>query len=371
MILLADTAEYAASSKIATATASDGRGLFSRHIYTGGMTWKVLVGRHPHESVRREYDDWANVTVAAEYENPEKLDEDLPTFDAIVLGGIELPAERIERAANLKMVTSPGVGLDSIDIGAATENGIIVCNNLGANTRAVAEYSITTMLAVRRELRRADRNVRDGIWDKFDYMNPEVVDQTMGVFGYGAIGSLVLDLAQGLGMDTVAYDPYVETEAFDAGVEPVDTKRELFERSDAVGVHAPLTDETRGAVGEPELHALGEDGVLVNASRGPLVDTEALVEALRGDVIHGAAIDVFDEEPVPADHPLFELDDVPVPPHIAGSTETSVPAKHRGAMENVRTVYDGSLPDTTVNRDELCLRAAHDGDQPAGDIKPF
>ncbi|MCQ4334151.1 hypothetical protein KM295_11800 [Natronomonas sp. F2-12] len=333
------------------------------------MTWNVLVGRCPLESIRSEYDDWATVTVADEYDSPEALEADLPTFDAIVLGGIELTADRIERAENLKVVTSPGVGVDPVDIGAATEHGVIVCNNLGANTRAVAEYSITAALAVRRELRRADRNVRNGVWDKFDYMNTEITEGTMGVFGYGAIGRLVSELAQGLDMDTVAYDPYVE--GFAEGVEPLESKHELFERADSVGVHAPLTDETRGAIGETELYALGEDGVLVNASRGPLVDTGALLDALREDVIHGAAIDVFDEEPAPADHPLFELDNVLVTPHMAGSTATSVPAKHRGAAENIRTVYEGSVPETTINRDELCLRAAHGGEGPDGDARPF
>lgn len=335
------------------------------------MTWNVLVGRHPHESVRADYDGWAEVTVAADYDTPEELDEDLPTFDAIVLGGFKLPEARLERAKNLKMVTSPGVGLDAIDIGAATDRGIIVCNNLGANTRAVAEYSITTSLAVRRELRRADRNVRNGIWDKFDYMNMEVADQTMGVFGYGAIGSLVLELAQGLDMETIAFDPYVAEDEFADGVEPVDSKRELFERADVVGVHAPLTDETRHAVSEPELRALGEDGILVNASRGPLVDTDALVEILREEAIHGAAIDVYDEEPASADHPLFELDNVLVTSHIAGSTANSVPAKHRGAAENVKAVYDGKLPETTVNRDQLCLWAAHGGSREIEEADPF
>jgi phosphoglycerate dehydrogenase-like enzyme len=317
------------------------------------------------------YDGWADVTVAADYDSPAALDDDIGQFDGIVLGGFELPAARLERASNLKVVTSPGVGLDPVDIEAATAHGIIVCNNLGANTRAVAEYSITAMLAVRRELRRADRNVRNGVWDKFDYMNTEVADQVVGVFGYGAIGSLVAELARGLDMDVVAYDPYVDAEAFADGVARVESKLELFERADAVGVHAPLTDETRGAVGESELRALGEDGIVVNASRGPLVDTGALVDALREDAIHGAAIDVFDEEPAPEDHPLFELDNVLVTPHIAGSTQKSVPAKHRGAAENVRMVYDGTLPDTTVNRDALCLRAAHGGDGAVDDIDPF
>lgn len=335
------------------------------------MTWNVLVGRHPHETVRADYDGWADVTVAADYDDPEQLDEELPTFDAIILGGFELPEERLDRATNLKVVTSPGVGLDAVDIGAATDRGIIVCNNLGANTRAVAEYSITTALAVRRELRRADRNVRNGHWDKFGYMNTEVADQTMGVFGYGAIGSLVLELAQGLDMETVAYDPYVDEEAFTAGVERVESKRELFERADVVGVHAPLTEETRHAVSEPELRALGEDGILVNASRGPLVDTDALVEILEEEAIHGAAIDVYDEEPAPADHPLFALDNVLVTSHIAGSTRNSVPAKHRGGAANVRAVYEGELPETTVNRDQLCLRAAHGEDRRIEEANPF
>lgn len=321
------------------------------------MTWNVLVGRPPHENARDVYEGWANVTIASSYDSEEALEADLHRFDAIVLGGFSMPAERLKRATNLKMITSPGVGLDSVDLRAATEEGIIVCNNLGANTRAVAEYCITTMLAVRRELRRADRNVRDGIWDKFDYMNPEIEGQTMGVYGYGAIGSLVIELAKGLDMNAVAYDPYVADEAFATGVERVRSKAALFERADAVGVHAPLTDETRGAIGEPELRALGPDGVLVNAARGPIVDTDALVTILQEEAIHGAAVDVFDEEPAPADHLLFELDNVLVTSHIAGSTEKSVPAKHRGAGENVRMVYDGKVPPTTVNRDALCLQA--------------
>lgn len=335
------------------------------------MTWEVLVGRQPLEAVRPEYDGWAAVTVAAEFDTPADLDAALPRFDAVVLGGIDLDADRLERAANLKVVTSPGVGLDAVDIGAATERGVIVCNNLGANTRAVAEYTVTAMLAVRRDLRRADREIRDGQWDKFGYMNMEVADGTMGVFGYGAIGSLVLDLAQGLDMETVAYDPYVEAASFADGVEPVESTLELFERADAVGIHAPLTDETRGAIGERELRALGPEGILVNAARGPLVETDVLVDALENERIHGAAIDVFDEEPAPADHPLFALENVLVTPHIAGSTERSVPAKQRGAARNVRTVYEGDLPETTVNRDQLVLRAAHDGVVPVDDADPF
>jgi phosphoglycerate dehydrogenase-like enzyme len=335
------------------------------------MTWNVLVGRHPHESVRAAYHEWATVTVAAEYDTPESLDADLPTFDAIVLGGIDVPASRIDRAEQLKVITSPGVGLDAVDVDAATAQGIIVCNNPGANTRAVAEYTVAAMLAVRRELRQADRHLRRGEWDKFGYMNAEVAGQTMGVFGCGAIGSLVTELAGGLEMDTIAYDPHVDGESVPDGVRLVDRPIALFERADAVGIHAPLTPETRGVVGERELEALGSDGVLVNAARGPIVDTDALRAALTDDVIHGAAVDVFDDEPAPADHPLFEVDDLVVTPHIAGSTARSVPAKHRGAATNVRMVHDGTLPQSTVNRDQLCLRAAHGRDGSIESVDPF
>lgn len=335
------------------------------------MTWNVLVGRNPHESAREVYEGWADVTVAESYEETERLDDEIEQFDAVVLGGFSLPAERLERASNLKTITSPGVGLDAVDIGAATERGIVVCNNRGANTRAVAEYTIGAMLAVRRGFRLADRDIRSGTFEKFGYTAPEAAGRTMGVFGYGDIGRLVTTLAQGLDMQTVAYDPYVDDEAFDDGVERVRSKSELFERADAVGVHAPLTDETRAAIGEAELRALGADGILVNASRGPLVDTDDLVSALREDVVHGAAIDVFDEEPTSPDHPLFDLENVLVTPHIAGSTRESVPAKQRGAAENVRMVYEGELPETTVNRDRLCLRFVHGDDGPDSEATLF
>lgn len=324
------------------------------------MTWNVLTGRSLRSEAREVLDEFADVTVSSTYEGDE-LDAHMDRFDAVIVGGMEMPRERIARASNLKMITSPGVGLDSVDVPAATERGVIVCNNPGANTRAVSEYTISAMLAVRRGLLQADRDMRNGTWEKYGYMGSEVEGQVMGVLGYGAIGRLVLELAQGLGMKGLAYDPYVDDAALAEGVDPAESVMGLFENSNAVGIHAPLTDETRGLVGSEELRALGEDGILVNAARGAIVDEEALVEALREEVIWGAGIDVFHEEPASTDHPLFELDNVIVSPHMAGSTRKSVPAKDRGAAENVRAVFDGTLPASTVNRDELCLWAANDG----------
>lgn len=327
------------------------------------MVWNVLTGRSLREEALEVLDEFAEVTVADSYDNEDALIADLDRFDAIICGGITVTREWIENAPNVKLITSTGVGLDSVDIEAATEHGIPVCNNRGANTQAVAEYSISAMLAVRRGLVQADKDVRSGTWEKYGYMSSEVTGQTMGVLGYGAIGRLVIDLAQGLDMNGIAFDPYVDEEDFPEGVEPVDSVLELCERADAVGVHAPLTDETRGIVGEEELQALGSDGIIVNAARGGLIQEDALVDALRNDVIWGAGIDVFVEEPAPDDHPLFELDNVIVSPHMAGSTKISVPAKDKGGAENVRMMYNQQLPPTTVNRDELIMHRAFDAEE--------
>lgn len=334
------------------------------------MTWTVLVGRPLHDAAHEVLDEFATVVVA---ETDEAIDAEIDRADAVITGGVDLPAGRIEAASQLKVITAPGVGLDNVDVGAATEGGVIVCNNPGANTRAVAEYTIAAVGALRRRLHLADRDVRTGDWEKYGYLAPELHDGTMGVLGYGAIGRLVCELASGLGMSAVAYDPYVPAESFADGVERVGDVPSLFGVASAVGIHAPLTDETRGLVDAAAIEALGPDGILVNAARGPIVDTDALVDALAVDAIWGAAVDVFATEPAPPDHPLFEFETVLVSPHMAGSTRVSVPAKDRGAAENVRAVYDRRVPDATVNRDALCVGAAYDG-RNAGDtpdIDPF
>lgn len=337
------------------------------------MTWHVLTPRPLRDAAHEVLDGFAEVTVTTEYEDEAALDADLDRYDAIIVKSLSLPRERLERATNLKVVTQAGVGLDPVDVGAATELGVLVCNVRGANTRAVAEHTLALVLAVRKGLRVADADVRNGVWEKHGYLAPELEGDTLGVFGCGDIGSLVIRLAQGIGMRTVAYDPHVPPEDLPDGVDPARTVASLFEAADVVCIHAPLTDETRGAVGEAELRALGEDGILVNTARAGIVDREALVAALETDRIHGAGIDVFPEEPVPEDDPLLDLENVVLTPHSAGSTLESVPAKDRGAAENVRTVHEGRVPETTVNLDGLALRAAYRGALPdrAADPDPF
>ena len=333
------------------------------------MTWNIITNRVLDSAAQEVLDTFAEVTVMSEYDSEAAIDADIDRFDAVV-GSVPMPRERIERATNMKVISQSGVGLDAFDVGAATEHGIMVCNNPGANTRAVAEHAIAVTMAVRRGLRRADADVRDGVWEKYGYLAPELEGDVLGVFGCGDIGSLVTSLARGIGMQAIAYDPYRAAGDLPDGVEKVEEPLALFETADVVSVHAPLTDETRGAISSRELRALGSGGILVNAARGPIVDEDALVAALEADTIFGAGIDVFDEEPVPDDHPLLELDNVLVTPHSAGSTLKSVPAKHGGAAENARTVYEGGVPDSVVNADAITLRTAYEGDTPTGMEEP-
>jgi phosphoglycerate dehydrogenase-like enzyme len=337
------------------------------------MTWNVLSPRPLREAAHEILDDFADVTLTGEYEDEAALDADMDRFDAIIVKSLSIPRERLERATNLKVVTQAGVGLDPVDVDAATELGVIVCNVRGANTRAVAEHALAFVLAARRSLRRADADVRAGVWEKHGYLAPELGDCTLGVLGCGGIGSMVTRFAQGIGMETVAYEPYRDPGALPEGVRPVETVPDLFETADVVSIHAPLTEETRGMVGAQELRALGEYGILVNTARAPVVDQDALVAALESGTIQGAGIDVFPEEPVPEDNPLLDLENVILTPHAAGSTLRSVPAKDRGAAENVRTVYEGDVPDTTVNLEALALRSAYRGEMPGrvADPDPF
>lgn len=328
------------------------------------MTWNVLTPRPLRDAAHEVLDGFAEVTVTTEYGDEAALDDDIDRFDAVVVKSLALPRERLERATNLKVVTQSGVGLDPVDVGAATDLGVLVCNVRGANTRAVAEHTLALVFAVRKGLRVADADVRRGVWEKHGYLAPELEGDTLGVLGCGDIGSLVARLAGGFGMRPIAYDPYKAPADLPDGIEAVDSVSELFGTADVVCVHAPLTDDTRGIVGEAELRALGEDGILVNTARGGLVDHGALVSALASEEIRGAGIDVFPEEPVSETDPLLDLENVVLTPHSAGSTLTSVPAKDRGAAENVRTVYEGGVPGTTVNLEGVALRAAYRGEVP-------
>ncbi|MDG5818406.1 hydroxyacid dehydrogenase [Natronococcus sp. A-GB7] len=290
-----------------------------------------------------------------EYASYEAALEDIGRYDAVVLRLASVDDDVLDRADRLKVIAKHGAGLDSVDVEAASRRNIVVCNTPGANARSVAEHATALLFGVRRNLATADRHVRGAGWERSAFTGRELTGDTLGLFGFGAIARETADLAHGIGQDVLTYDPYVPDDDVPARVERVSEFGELFARSDAVSVHVPLTPETRHAVSADELAALGETGVLLNTARGAIVDEAALLEALETGALGGAGLDTFEEEPPGDDHPLYARDDVILTPHVGGVTHEALVRMSRRAAANVRRVYEGGLPESTVNREDLDL----------------
>lgn len=246
----------------------------------------------------------------------------------IVRSGTDVTEEVFEAAPDLVIVGRAGIGVDNIDIDAATEHGVIVANAPEGNVRAAAEHTVAMTFATARSVPQAHVRLKDGEWAKGDYLGTELDGKTLGIVGLGRVGQEVAKKLASLGMELVAYDPYIsEDRAAQLGAELVELE-ECLDRADFLTVHTPLTPETEGLVSEEELAQL-EGGYLVNCARGGVVDEEALAEAVEDGVLAGAAVDVFADEPVSPDNPLLFVDDVIVTPHLGASTEA--------AQENVAT----------------------------------
>lgn len=316
-------------------------------------TWNVLIPSEIDPSGPDSIAEFAACTGMDEYGSTEAALDDIGRYDALIVRVAPVDADVIDRADRLKVIAKHGAGLDNVDIGAASNRDIVVCNTPGANARSVAEHAVALLFAVRRTLRTADSHVRSGGWDREAFAGHELAGDALGLFGFGAIARDVADLVRGMRQTVLVYDPYVPDEDLPSRVERVESRSELFARADAVSIHAPLTPETRGAVSTAELDALGERGVLVNTSRGAVVDETALVEALETGTVSGVGLDTFETEPPGEDHPLYDRDEVVLTPHVGGVTDAALARMSRQAATNVRTVYEGGVPDSTVNRAEL------------------
>ena len=315
-------------------------------------TWRVLAPEPMADAGPESITDIAEIVGPDAYPDEAALREDVGAFDAIVVRTFEVDRALLESADRLKLIAKHGAGLDNVDVEAATEHGVAVCNTPDVNAPSVAEHAVTMALAVRKRIRVADADVRAGTWDRSKYLAPELAGDTLGLFGCGSIGARVAELLGAFGMDVLVFDPYLTEETTPDGTELVGSSTELFERADVVSVHAPLTDETRGAIGSEELSVF-EDGIVVNTARGGIVDEEALVAALEDGTLAGAGLDVFEEEPPARDHPVFEFENVLTSPHVAGATVEAMERMSLGVAENIRAVYEDRLPETTVNADGL------------------
>ena len=277
------------------------------------------------------------------------LDVRIGDYDALIVrSATKVTAEVIERATRLKVIGRAGVGVDNVDVAAATRRGIVVANAPESTVVSAAEHTIGLLVGLVRNIPQAHAALKQGRWERKAYSGVELAGKTLGVLGFGRIGQQVARRALGLGMHVVAYDPFVASDRFrELGVERLDTPERVFETSEFLTLHLPLTDETRASIGRAAFARMRDGVRLVNAARGELVDEEALVEALRSGKVAGAAIDVFANEPYSG--PLLELDNVVVTPHLAASTEEAQDRAGVIVAEQVLAALDGGLVTNAVN----------------------
>ncbi len=250
----------------------------------------------------------------------EKLAAIIGGFDGLAIrSATKVSAKILEQAKNLKVIGRAGIGVDNVDIPAATARGIIVMNTPFGNSITTAEHAITLMLALARQIPQADASTQAGKWEKNRFMGVEITGKTLGVIGCGNIGSIVADRAIGLRMKVIAFDPFLSPErALDLGVEKVELD-ELLRRADFITLHTPLTEKTRNIIGAAALEKVKPGVRIINCARGGLVDEQALRTALDSGKVAGAAFDVFSLEPA-NENPLFGHPNVVCTPHLGAAT---------------------------------------------------
>jgi D-3-phosphoglycerate dehydrogenase len=271
-------------------------------------------------------------------------------YDAILIrSATKLTAEVLERATNLKAIGRAGVGVDNVDVAAATKRGIVVANAPQSNVVTAAEHTMALLLALARNIPQAHASLVDGRWERSRFSGVELYDKVLGILGFGRIGQLVAQRAQGFGMHVVAFDPFIGAERYrDLGVEKAESSNEVYARADFLSLHLPRTPETDGWLDADAL-AKCKDGVRVlNVARGALVVDEDLEAALDSGKVGGAALDVFRAEPI-TEHPLFGRPNVIVTPHLGASTAEATDRAGLQAAEQVVAALTGGSVTTAVN----------------------
>jgi D-3-phosphoglycerate dehydrogenase / 2-oxoglutarate reductase len=282
--------------------------------------------------------------------SPEELLGTIGEYDGMIIrSATRVTAEVIDRADNLKAIGRAGIGVDNIDIEAATKRGVIVANAPESNTVAAAEHTLGLMLASARRIPAADSSLRDGEWKRGAFKGVEVSGKTLGLIGLGHVGAIVARGAHGMGMRVLAYDPYVSEDRMrQVNVERAETTDEVFEQSDFVSLHVPRTPQTLGLVNEASLAKMKPSAYIINVARGGIVDETALYNALKDGTIAGAALDVFAEEPT-TQSPIFTLPNVVVTPHLGASTAEAQDRAGITAAEQVATALRGAVPLHAIN----------------------
>lgn len=270
----------------------------------------------------------------------EELRQIIKEYDALVIrSGTKVSADIIEAAVNLKVVARAGIGLDNVDIGAASKHGVVVMNTPEGNVITTAEHTIAMLLSISRNIPQANASLRAGKWEKKRFRGKEVFNKVLGIVGVGRIGRVVADRAKALRMNVIGFDPYISSEVIgNLGIEGVSLD-ELYARSDYITVHTPMTQETRNLINAEAFKKMKRGVFILNCARGGIVNEEDLYGAIQSGIVAGVALDVFIKEP-PVDNPLLGLEQVVCTPHLGASTDE--------AQENVATAVADQVIDYLV-----------------------
>jgi D-3-phosphoglycerate dehydrogenase / 2-oxoglutarate reductase len=290
-----------------------------------------------------------DVDLGLDWSRDELLERISGYHGMLIRSATKADAELIERADNLRVIGRAGVGVDNVDVPAASKRGIIVANAPEANTVAAAEHTVALMLALARNIPQAHASLTSGKWERSKFGGTEVDGKTLGVLGFGRIGQLVAIRARAFGMRVIAFDPFVGSERFrELGVDRAETPDDVLQAGDFITLHLPKTPETQGFINAQTL-ARCKDGVrIVNVARGPLVVDEDLKAAIDSGKVAGAALDVFAQEPI-TDHPLFGYPNVVVTPHLGASTAEAQDRAGVQTAEQVVAALTGGVVSTAVN----------------------
>jgi len=295
----------------------------------------------PTDRLLDHLDDTWETTVGVDGDEDALLDV-VDDYDVLlVTSRVPLTRDVIAAADRLKLIGKLGTGIDSVDLDAAREHGVTVTHTPGHNALSVAEHALCLTLACARRLPTAGDLLSEGRWRDEYPLGTRLSGSTVGLVGFGNVGKRVGKLLSGFDVDVLVHDPYVPTidaELADAEIKPFEA---LLEESDFVILTPELTGETRHLIGSSELHRMGNDAVLVNVSRGPVVDESALVEALQSGEISGAGLDVFEDEPLGSDSPLLTLENVVTTPHVAAMTDECRRGNIDQLAENVSRLFAG------------------------------
>lgn len=273
--------------------------------------------------------------------NEERLIEHLRGVDGAIIGNIQMSAYVLENAPSLKVISMHGVGVDHIDLEAASRQGIIIANCPGTNDQAVADLTLGLMIAVARNIPNVGHELHDGIWGR--HTGSELWKKTLGLIGFGRIGRGVAKRALGFEMNILVFDPLLKPEQMDLPGVTLTSFEEVLKEADYLSLHAPLNENTQNMIGETQLAVMKPSAYLINTARGGLVDELALANALSKGQIAGAALDVFVNEP-PTDSRLLQLDNVVITPHIGAHTKEAIERMSVMAAQNVVQTLLGKQP---------------------------